>query len=145
MPKISILIPSYNAAHFLPISIESAISQTYQDFEIIIIDDGSKDNTKELVQSFIDKYPNKIHYISQENKGLSVARNVGIAQSKGDYLALLDADDKWMSCRLEEGVKVLDADNSVGLVHGDITLIDKDDKEIFSPKRDPRFLKRVYI
>src|SRR5258708_1857585 len=130
MPKVSILIPSYNSAHFLSRSIESALSGTYQDFEIIVIDDGSHDNTKDLVQSFIDRYPHKIRYFWQENKGLAVARNTGIAQAHGEYLALLDADDKWLPCRLEEGVEILDADASIGLVHGNITYMDINDKEI---------------
>src|SRR5438128_339141 len=120
MPKVTVLIPSYNAAHFLPISIESALSQSYQDFEIIIIDDGSNDHTKAVVQSFIDQYPHKIRYFWQENKGLAVARNTGLAESQGEYVALLDADDRWLPCRLQEEVGVLDADNTVGLVHGNI-------------------------
>jgi len=140
MPKVSILIPSYNSAHFLPISIESALSGTYQDFEIIVIDDGSSDNTQEVMQSFIKKYPHKIRYIWQENKGLAVARNTGIAQAQGEYLALLDADDKWLPCRLQEGVRILDADSSIGLVHGNITYIDINDKEIRTPKRRVQFL-----
>lgn len=140
MPKVSILIPSYNAAHFLSTSIESALSQTYQDFEIIVMDDGSSDNTKEVVQSFIDKYPDKIGYFFQENQGLPVARNRCIEHSQGDYLALLDADDKWLPCRLEEGVRILDADKAVGLVHGNITYIDFNCKEISTPKRNAQII-----
>jgi len=138
MPRVSVLIPSYNAAHFLPISIESALSQTYQDFEIVLIDDGSTDNTRELVSSFMDKYPHKISYFKQENKGLAAARNTGIAHARGEYLALLDADDKWLPCRLEEGVRVLDAKAAVGLVHGHVTLMDNNNNEIYSTKRDPK-------
>ena len=135
MPKVTVLIPSYNAAHFLPTSIESALSQTYQDFEIVVIDDGSSDKTKDVVKTYIDKYPNKIHYLWQENKGLPAARNTGIAHSQGEYLALLDADDKWLPCRLEEEVGILDADSSIGIVHANITLIDVNGKEISTPKR----------
>jgi len=136
MPKVTVLIPSYNAAHFLPISMESALSGTYQDFEIIVVDDGSVDNTKVVVQSFMNKYPGKVHYFWQENKGLAEARNTGIARSKGEYLALLDADDQWLPHRLQEGVKILDQDSSIGLVHGNITNIDADNKEINTPKRN---------
>jgi len=140
MPKVSILIPSYNSAPFLPMSMESALSGTYQDFEIIIIDDGSSDNTKEVLRPFIDQYPSQIRYFWEENKGLAAARNTGIAQARGKYLALLDADDKWLPCRLQEGVKVLDADSSVGLVHGNITYMDINEKEIGTPKRNIQFL-----
>jgi len=117
---------------------ESAVSQTYQDFEIIVIDDGSNDNTKEVVQSFIDKSPHQIHYFFQENQGVSVARNNCIMHSQGEYLAWLDADDKWLPCRLEEGVKILDADTSVGLVHGHVTVIDINNREINTTKRNSR-------
>jgi glycosyltransferase involved in cell wall biosynthesis len=140
VPKVSVLIPTYNAVHFLPISIESALSQSYQDFEIIIIDDGSSDNTKEVAHSYIDKNPHKIRYFWQENKGLAMARNSGIAQSQGEYLALLDSDDKWLPCRLQEGVKILDADPSVGLVHGKVTCIDNNGNEVRTGKRNPKFL-----
>jgi len=140
VPKVSILIPSYNSVNFLPISIGSALSQTYQDFEIIVIDDGSTDNTKEVVRSFIDRYPSKIHYFWQENKGLAVARNTGITHSQGEYLALLDSDDKWLPCRLEEEVRILDTDASVGLVHGRVTCIDSNGNEVRTGKRHPQFL-----
>jgi len=140
MPKVTVLIPAYNAAHFLPTSIESALGQTYQDFEILVIDDGSTDNTREVVAVYVDKHPGKVRYIFQENKGLAEARNTGIAQSQGEYLALLDADDQWLPCRLQEGVMVLDADPSIGLVHGNITNIGIDGKEINTTKRNPVFL-----
>lgn len=140
MPKVSILVPSYNAAHFLPLSLESALSQSYQDFEIIVIDDGSSDNTKEVVQGYIDQYPHKIRYFFQENQGLPSARNKGIELSQGEYLALLDADDQWLPCRLDEEVKILDRDSLVGIVHGNITNIDINNNVINTPRRDVRFL-----
>lgn len=90
LPLISIIIPAFNAISFLPKAIESVLHQTYRNFEIIIIDDGSTDNTKSTIQE-----SNVIKYFYQENQGLSSARNSGIQKSKGEYLVFLDADD-WL-------------------------------------------------
>ena len=90
LPLISIIIPTFNAVVFLPIAIESVLNQTYKNFEIIVIDDGSTDNTALVVQK-----SNVVKYFYQENKGLSSARNMGVQKSKGEYLVFLDADD-WL-------------------------------------------------
>ena len=111
MSKVSILIPSYNNAHYLPQAIDSALNQTFQDFEIIIIDDGSTDNTREIVERYLKRAPDKIRYIYQDNQGLARARNTGLRHARGEYVALLDADDVWLPARLEETVKILDADS----------------------------------
>ena len=105
---------------------------------ILVSYDGFTDNTKDIVNTYIRKYPDKIRYIWQENKGLAIVRNTGIAQSKGEYIALLDADDKWLPNRLEEGVRLLDADPSIGLVHGHVTEIDINNKEIGTSIRNPQ-------
>jgi glycosyltransferase involved in cell wall biosynthesis len=97
-PKISLIIPTYNCASYLKRCIISALEQTYDNMEIIVVDDGSTDNTKNIVQSFGDS----VHYIYQENRGLAGARNTGIKASKGQYLAFLDADD----CFDKENIKV---------------------------------------
>lgn len=117
MPKVSILTPAYNSAKYLPETIESVLAQTFQDFEMIIVDDGSTDNTKEVVEAYVKNYPGKIRYIYQQNAGPAAARNTAIKNSTGEYLALLDSDDLWFPNRLEEGVKILDTHPEVGLVH----------------------------
>lgn len=89
MTLVSVIIPPYNYARYLCEAIDSVLVQTYKDYEIIVVDDGSTDNTKEVLRP----YRNKIKYIYQENKGLSAARNTGIRASKGDYFQFLDADD----------------------------------------------------
>ena len=91
--RVSVIIPTYNYARFLPRAIESVLNQTCQDFEIIVVDDGSTDNTKEVLMPFMDR----IRYIYQDNKGISGARNRGIRESKGTYIAFLDSDDTWVS------------------------------------------------
>jgi len=89
-PLVSIIIPCYNHSHYLPAAIESLLKQSYSPIEIIVVDDGSIDNTKEVAQS----YP-QVTYIFQTNQGLSASRNTGITKSKGSYLVFLDADD-WL-------------------------------------------------
>ena len=97
-PLCSIIIPTYNCAQYLCNAIDSALNQSYPNIEVIVVDDGSTDNTKEILQ----KYQGRIIVLSQENKGVSAARNVGIAISKGEYLVTLDADDRWHYHRLKE-------------------------------------------
>lgn len=108
MPKVSIIIPTYNRAKLLSEAIESALSQTYQDFEIIVIDDGSMDNTNEMIELYIKKHPQKVNYFYQVNKGLSSARNSGIRKARGEYIAFLDSDDRWLPNKLEIQMKIID-------------------------------------
>src|SRR6266568_3256879 len=90
-PLVSIIIPSYNAAPYIKEAVDSTLKQTYKKIEVIVIDDGSTDETKTVLGPYIKK--GKIIYEWQENQGLASARNTGIKKSKGEYIALLDADD----------------------------------------------------
>jgi glycosyltransferase involved in cell wall biosynthesis len=90
MPAISVIIPAFNCAAYLPEAIESVLAQSLSDFEIIVVDDGSLDNTCEIVHSLLD---DRIRYIYQENSGLPAARNTGVQQARGEYIAALDSDD----------------------------------------------------
>jgi glycosyltransferase involved in cell wall biosynthesis len=145
---VSIIIPCYNQAHFLPDSIGSILAQTYQNFEIIVIDDGSKDNTSEVALS----YP-KVRSIRQKNQGLAASRNNGIKESKGEYLVFLDADDRLLPNALEIGVKSLEEHPECGFVFGSHSYIDKDGTPILSMPKPTivesgyyiELLKRNYI
>ena len=106
---ISIVLPSYNRAHILPKAVESILRQTYKDFELIIVDDGSSDNTCEVVKSFDD---NRIVYVRQENAGACVARNNGIDHARGEYIAFQDSDDIWHQDKLEKQLKTLQEKNA---------------------------------
>jgi glycosyltransferase involved in cell wall biosynthesis len=99
---VSIIIPCYNQAHFLGEAIQSVLAQTYTNYEIIVVDDGSPDNTAEVVA----RYSN-MRYVRQSNQGLSGARNTGIRQSLGEYLVFLDADDRLMPNALQSGLDCL--------------------------------------
>lgn len=121
-PKVSVIIPTYNRAHLVKDAVESVLNQTYQDFELIVIDDGSTDNTREVLAVYKDK----LTYIYQENQGRSAARNHGIKLAQGEYIAFLDSDDVWFPDKLERQVPVLEsAPPDVVLVHGYKCIVDQ--------------------
>lgn len=102
-PLVSVIIPSYNVQEYIKNAISSVLSQTFQDFEILIVNDGSTDNTLGVIKkNFFDS---RIKVISQENQGLAGARNSGIKNAKGKFIALLDADDEWLPQKLEIQIK----------------------------------------
>jgi len=100
-PLVSVIIPTYNRADLLPRAIRSALTQTFKDFELIIVDDGSTDNTEALVKGFI-KEDDRIRYIYQKNQGESEARNTGLLNARGRYIAFLDSDDEWLPSKIEK-------------------------------------------
>ena len=111
-PTVSVIIPSYNYAEHISACIDSVLAQTYTDFDLIVVDDGSKDNTAEVVQKFTDP---RVRYIYQDNKGLPGARNTGIKASSSKYLAFLDSDDKYHPEKLSEHIRYLDDNPDIGL------------------------------
>jgi len=116
-PTVSVIIPTYNRVHLVGRAIRSVLNQTYQDFEIIVVDDGSTDNTEEVVESFNDP---RIRYIRHEkNRGGSAARNTGIRASRGEYVAFLDSDDEWLPEKLEKQLSVFEEDSTCGAVYTD--------------------------
>jgi glycosyltransferase involved in cell wall biosynthesis len=125
MATVGVIIPAYNAAKTLAIALESVASQTFDDWQILLVDDGSTDNTAQVVAPFLERFGPKIKFIQQENRGLPAARNTAIRSSTTEFLALLDADDVWLPCRLEESVKILRERPRAGLAYGGITCIDQ--------------------
>ncbi len=113
LPYVSVIIPTYNRADFLKEAIESVLQQTYQGFELLVIDDGSTDHTRELVS----RYGKQAVYIFQEHQGVSSARNRGIRLSDAEYVAFLDSDDLWLPAKLERQVAILDQHSDVPLCH----------------------------
>ena len=139
MPEVSIIIPCYNQAHYLGESIQSVLDQSFQDWECIIINDGSTDNTDEVASRYAIRDP-RISLVSRVNGGLSSARNTGICIAKGRYLQFLDADDLLMSAKIE---KQLDAIRSSGFpfVGCDYCHCEESSATIFRPRiyRKPWF------
>jgi len=107
MPKVSVIIPTHNRAEFLRSAVMSVLNQTFQDFEIVIIDDASKDHTQEVIAHFNDVRIKAIH--NQFSKGDAGARNIGIINSTGEYIALLDDDDEWLPEKLKIQTCLLDS------------------------------------
>mgnify|MGYP001560062154 CR=1 FL=1 len=110
MGKISAIIPAYNAEKYIKDAIESVLAQTYPAYEIIVVDDGSTDRTRETVKELqvsSCRYQVEIKYIYQENKGPGAARNAGIKVAKGEYIAFLDSDDMWMPEKIEKQARLL--------------------------------------
>ena len=114
MPRVSIIIPTYNQASLLREAIDSVVNQTFTDFELIIVDDGSADETEEVVHSMTDS---RLRYLKQPNKGPCAARNTGIQAATGDFVAFLDHDDLFLPEKISLQMAVIDNDPSVGLVY----------------------------
>lgn len=121
MAKVSVIIPAFNAGKFLAETVQSVLAQTYTDFEIVISDDGSTDNTAAIAQSFSDQ---RIQYRYQKNSGVSSARNHGAEIAKGKYLAFLDADDLFHPDNLSKKVAAFQNDPNLALVFADCDVID---------------------
>jgi glycosyltransferase involved in cell wall biosynthesis len=126
-PKISVLIASYNHARFLPITLDSILSQTYQDFEVIIVDDGSSDNSLEILNRYAGQH-SKIRVMTHPNhcnKGISASTNLAFQNSQGEYIAWLGSDDAWYPNLLARQVALIESDASLGMVYGPVHIIDE--------------------
>lgn len=126
MPKVSVIIPTYQSVRFVRETIESVLTQTYWDYEVIAVDGGSTDGTIEVLNS----YSNRIQVIIQNGKGISNARNIGVLASKGEYIAFVDSDDLWLPHKLEVQVKFLESrPNIIGLIYSDALFFVERDKD----------------
>jgi len=122
MPEVSIIIPTYNSAQYLTDAIDSVLGQTVGDLEVLVIDDGSTDNTESVMR----RYAGSVRYIRQENRGVAAARNRGIAESLGRYVAFLDADDTWLPDKLERQINALGARPDKRFCYTAFTLVTAD-------------------
>jgi glycosyltransferase involved in cell wall biosynthesis len=130
IPTVDVIIPAYNAARYLPAAIESVIAQTCTAWRIILVDDGSVDNTRDIASGYASILQDKLTYIWQPNAGLPAARNAAIRCGSAELLALLDADDIWLPTRLEHSLKAFAHSAQVGLAYGFISRIDADGRVI---------------
>lgn len=120
-PKVSIIIPAYNRAHLIGLTLQSALRQTFYDYEIVVVDDGSQDNTADVVRSIAPQ----ARYIWQENVGIPEVLNVCVRQARGEYISFLGSDDALAPTALEKEAAILDANAAVGLVHSTAWLMDE--------------------
>lgn len=122
--RFSVVIPLYNKAPYVAKAIESVMAQSFYDYEVVVVDDGSRDNSAEIVERILEGYPN-YRLIQQENAGVSVARNKGVAASHGDLLCFLDADDWWEPTFLEEMDKLVTEFPDAGIYGTNYTIINE--------------------
>jgi glycosyltransferase involved in cell wall biosynthesis len=121
--KVSVIIPTYNRANLLREAVQSVLNQSYQDFEIIIIDDGSTDDTEKVISNYSDR----IRYVKQQNAGVNAARNHALRLAQGEYIATLDNDDVWLDYKLELQVEILDKFKSVGFTYSNFYILTPDE------------------
>ncbi|MGB9667721.1 MAG: glycosyltransferase family 2 protein [Thermosulfidibacteraceae bacterium] len=128
-PLVSVVIPTYNRASLLIRAIESVFSQSYKNFEIIVVDDASTDNTREVVSKFLDD-PRVVYIRNEKNMGVSASRNRGIRYGRGEFVAFLDSDDYWLRDKLRKQVEIIMSDDDVGMVYTGERFIDEEGRII---------------
>jgi glycosyltransferase involved in cell wall biosynthesis len=124
-PLVSVVMPAYNAAHLIGGAVRSVLDQTFTDYEAIVVDDGSQDDTREVVSGFVQGAGGRVRLITQPNGGCSAARNRGIAEARGAWIALLDADDEWRPKHLELLLAAAEAAPEAHLVYGSKVTVDE--------------------
>lgn len=141
-PLVSVLIPTFNRASLVERAIKSVLKQTYDHFELLIIDDHSTDNTESVIRSFDD---DRIKYLDNERKkGAQGARNTGILASQGSYIALLDSDDEWLPAKLKKQMKILTDKRDVDLVYtGQVSIYQDGSKQKFYRKPRENYFKEL--
>ena len=138
MPKVSVVTPTYNMAHYLPQALDSALGQDYPDMEIIVLDDGSTDNTAEV----IERYEGRVRYVPVQHIGLACAYNRLTALSTGDYIQVLDADDALLPGALSRSVAALEKYPSAGFAYAAATVIDQDGRP-YGRRLAPEWIARA--
>lgn len=149
-PLVSVVIATYNMAAYLPLAVRSALGQTYKNIEILIVDDGSTDSTRDIVEPFLEDQ--RVRYLYQENKGQAAAKNHGVRESRGQYVAFLDADDLWVRDKLEQQLPLFFRSPAVGVVFSRVAYIDESgnelriaDNELFRGRVSGQLLIRNFI
>ncbi len=133
MPFFSVILPTFNRAHLISGAIESVLAQSFRDWELLIIDDGSRDSTFELIRHFALK-DQRIRYNFAHNRGLAMARNTGIQMSRGKYITFLDSDDEYLPDHLQLRAEYLKSYPEVDLLHGGVKVIGSN---MVADKHDP--------
>jgi glycosyltransferase involved in cell wall biosynthesis len=147
--KVSVIIPTYNRASFISGTVQSILDQEYHNLEILIVDDGSTDSTKEIVNSLQQKYSNILYYENSRVNGPSGARNTGLLRASGDYLAFLDSDDKWLEGHLSLAVQTLEENQNIDVLFGDFKIYNHSGNRyicnFFDQKKVIHLLKKEFI
>jgi glycosyltransferase involved in cell wall biosynthesis len=139
---VSVIVPVYNRAHLVAETIDSILLQTYRHLEIILINDGSSDNSLSVIKEYEKCFPEKIRVIDQKNQGQIVARNNGIKEAHGKYIAFLDSDDLWLPSKLEQQIPLFG--QGVGLVYGGVEFINESGETTDFDPCDPSVQGNIY-
>jgi glycosyltransferase involved in cell wall biosynthesis len=145
--RVSVVVPTYNYAHFLPVALDSVLTQTYRDWECVIVDDGSTDDTATVADAYVRRDP-RFRYIHQANRGLAGARNTGVRNAHGDAIQFLDADDRLLPAKLERHAAYLEAHPECDIVYGDVWFFRSETPDVLTPslhgKLTRSILRRVH-
>jgi glycosyltransferase involved in cell wall biosynthesis len=133
-PRVSIVIPTYNRSTVVRRAIDSVFAQTFQDFEVVVVDDGSTDDTRGALVG----YPDRLRYIAQKNQGPAAARNHGMEQARGQFIGFLDSDDLYYPDNIEAHVRVFERNPAAGLVYSGSLIVDHEGNPIKEQRPDPR-------
>ena len=148
MPKLSIIVPVYNVEKYLDKCLERILNSTYKDFELIVINDGTKDNSEQIITKYLDneEYKDKITYISKENSGLSDTRNLGMSKAKGEYIAFVDSDD-YIQTTMYETMMNKALEKNYDIVACDVKLVyeDSDKEKIISSAYEKDLFNKAEI
>lgn len=140
-PLVSVIIPAYNACRFVCTAVESALAQTHQRVEVIVVDDGSTDDTTEVLASF----GNRIRWVSQVNRGPAAARNTGLALASGEYVTFLDADDRFLADKLYRQLHCLAGTPAAGWAYCDILYVDEAGRHLCRASERFAYAKRTRL
>lgn len=133
-PLVSVVIATYNLAAYVPLAIQSVLDQDYSNIEVIVIDDGSTDGTRNAVKPYLNDA--RVRYLFQDNRGQAAAKNYGVRQSHGDYVAFLDGDDMWAPEKLELQMPLFSRSEAIGVVYSRMRYIDEQGKELGIPDNE---------
>lgn len=131
-PVVSVVTPTFNRADFLPFAVESVLAQTFRDFELLVIDDGSTDSTRHLMESYTKDL--RVRYFYQPNQGQSVARNRGLEEARGEFICFLDSDNAWFPDKLQKSLDAFRVHPDVDVIYGDFLEIDETGAELGTNK-----------
>jgi glycosyltransferase involved in cell wall biosynthesis len=144
LPSVSVIIPVYNRAHLLLYALESIRNQTFKEWEVVIVDDGSVDNSYEIIKNFAASVMQDVSYFFQENQGVAVARNNGLNRIRSEYVAFLDSDDRWLENHIELLMKGVEANPNIDWICSDMQTISIDKLQILSKSKlinEPNYKK----
>lgn len=140
-PRVSIIIPSYNRGQFLLEALESVFAQTCQDFDVIVVDDGSTDDTAQRIEPYLGR----IQFHQQPNRGVASARNYGLQHAQGEFICFLDSDDLWMPTKLEEQIKFADLNRRYTLIATEIEGFDESGRVAGRGKQDMYSIRNGFV